>query len=189
MCGGVRRIAEFIYAGVEYSYITPIDCSLMGKGVRRRELIVAALQQGGVASQAEVCALLEEHGVEATQATVSRDLREIGAIKSADGYRLVGQELNGSGGSSGVTQKSMRQALETFLVSADVAGNLLVLRTGPGQAQVVAVEFDRYPHPEVVGVIAGDDTIFLAITSVKAAGDLRDQVLSMAGLGVTGGAK
>jgi transcriptional regulator of arginine metabolism len=161
----------------------------MGKGVRRRELIAAALQQGTVASQAEVCALLEEHGVGATQATVSRDLRELGAIKSADGYRLMGYESNGASQSNGATQKSMRQALETFLVSADVAGNLVVLRTGPGQAQVVAVEFDRHPQPEVVGVIAGDDTIFLAMTSVSASHALCDQVLSMAGLGVTGGAK
>ncbi len=159
----------------------------MGKGVRRRELIVAALQQGTVASQAEVCALLESHGVEATQATVSRVLRELGAIKSADGYRPMGQASNGSAGLYSNSEKSMRQALETFLVSAEVAGNLLVLKTGPGQAQVVAVEFDRHPQPQVVGVIAGDDTIFLALKNQKCANAMRDRVIDLAGLSRSGG--
>jgi transcriptional regulator of arginine metabolism len=161
----------------------------MGRGVRRRELIAAALSRGSVASQASLCAMLHEHGITATQATVSRDLRELGAVKTADGYRLIGTESNGVAVQSGVSDKSMRQTLETFLVAAEVAGNLLVLKTGPGQAQVVAVEFDRKSQPEVVGVIAGDDTIFLATGSEDEALALCDRVRELAGLGEIGAGK
>ena len=161
----------------------------MGRGVRRRELIAAALSRGSAESQAGLCAMLHEHGITATQATVSRDLREIGAVKTADGYRLIGGESNGVAIHPGASDKSMRQALETFLVAAEPAGNLLVLKTGPGQAQVVAVEFDRQSQPEVVGVIAGDDTIFLATGSERQAVDLCERGREMAGLGDAGGGK
>lgn len=162
--------------------------SLMGKGVRRRELIAAALQQGGVASQAELCEVLYAHGIAATQATVSRDLRALGVVKTPDGYRLLHGESNGvAHHGSGEAARALVQALETFVVSARVAGNLLVLRTGPGQAQVVAVEFDRHPMPEVVGVIAGDDTIFLAVEDDAGAHDLCARVRDMAGLTESGG--
>lgn len=150
----------------------------MGKGVRRRELIAAALQQGAVASQAELCEVLGAHGITATQATVSRDLRELGVVKSTEGYRLLGTESNGTT----TNGKAMRQALETFVASAQAAGNLVVLKTGPGQAQVVAVEFDRHPMAKVVGVIAGDDTIFLAVENDAAARKVCAHVRDLAGL-------
>jgi len=158
----------------------------MGKGVRRRELIAAALQQGAVASQAELCEVLCAHGITATQATVSRDLRELGVVKSTDGYRLLSSETNGTATTGTGAGKAMRQTLETFVVSAQAAGNLVVLKTGPGQAQVVAVEFDRHPMPEVVGVIAGDDTIFLAVENDAAARKLCTQVRDLSGLPVGG---
>jgi transcriptional regulator of arginine metabolism len=161
----------------------------MGKGVRRRELIAAALSRGLATSQAGLCAMLHEHGITATQATVSRDLRELGAVKTADGYRLIASEANGVAVPTGASDKSMRQTLETFLVGADVACNLVVLKTGPGQAQVVALEFDRKSQPEVVGVIAGDDTIFLATGSEDEALALCDRVRELAGLGEIGEGK
>ena len=161
----------------------------MGKGVRRRELIAAALSRGSVASQASLCAMLHDHGITATQATVSRDLRELGAVKTAGGYRLIGPESNSVIDADAGSDKSMRQALETFLVSAEVAGNLLVLKTGPGQAQVVAVEFDRKSQPEVVGVIAGDDTIFLATINQATAEKLCERVRDLASLGDIGDGK
>ncbi len=159
----------------------------MGSGVRRRELIAAMLQQGGAASQADLCAMLLAHGISATQATISRDLRELGASKGPGGYFLPGSDgaLNQSTAEAG---KSLRQALQTYLRSAEPAGNLLVLRTGPGQAQVVALEFDRHPQNGVVGVIAGDDTIFLAMATARAAVDLASHVKAMAGLARIGGA-
>jgi transcriptional regulator of arginine metabolism len=153
----------------------------MGKGLRRRQLISTMLQQGQVASQSDLCAMLEKHGIPTTQATVSRDLRELGAVKGPNGYRLFGSESNGVPGSA-IEGKSFRQSLETYVTSAEPAGNLVVLRTGPGQAQVVAVELDKHPQESVIGVIAGDDTIFIAMTSVRQAARLAQSVRDTAGL-------
>jgi len=144
------------------------------------------LEHHGAASQAELRDLLAEHGISATQATISRDLRELGASKGPGGYFLP--RIDVSGHSSQASEKSLRQVLETYVVSAEPAGNLLVLKTGPGQAQVVALEFDRHPQDGVVGVIAGDDTIFLAMTSVRAAIDLAGKLRTLAKLTSIGGA-
>lgn len=146
------------------------------------------LHHGGAASQADLCSMLLGHGISATQATISRDLRELGASKGPAGYFLPGTEIGGFTPPSETNGKSLRQALQTFLVGAEPAGNLLVLRTGVGQAQVVAVEFDRHPQNEVVGVIAGDDTIFLAMSTPRAAAELAAKVRSLAGIARIGGA-
>lgn len=146
------------------------------------------LQQGGAASQADLCQMLVTHGISATQATISRDLRELGASKGPGGYFLPGGDMNGLAGTMADTAgKSLRQALQTYVRSANPAGNLLVLRTGPGQAQVVALEFDRHPQSGVVGVIAGDDTIFLAMETPRAASDLAGQVRAWANIARIGG--
>lgn len=145
------------------------------------------LQQGGAASQADLCQMLLAHGISATQATISRDLRELGASKGPGGYFLPGGEMAPIASVGEVAGKSLRQALQTYLRAADPAGNLLVLRTGPGQAQVVALEFDRHPQNGVVGVIAGDDTIFLAMETPRAASDLAGQVRAWANIARIGG--
>ncbi|MBX3322883.1 MAG: hypothetical protein KF757_07830 [Phycisphaeraceae bacterium] len=157
----------------------------MGKGVRRRQLIASVLQQGNFASQAELCDMLKSHGISATQATVSRDLRELGAVKGPTGYRLFASDKNAIPGTT-LEGRTFRLALETYVISAKPAGNLVVLRTGVGQAQVVAVELDRHPQEGVIGVIAGDDTIFIALTSPRQAARLAKSVCDVADIGRPG---
>lgn len=153
----------------------------MGKGARRRQIIASLLQSGQVMSQSDLCEALQSQGIDATQATISRDLRELRAVKGPNGYRIFGGEGE-SLPSTTLEGRSFRQALESYVVSAEPAGNLVVLRTGPGQAQVVAVELDRHPQRGVIGVLAGDDTIFLAMASVRQAARLAQSVRDLSGI-------
>ena len=115
-------------------------------------------------SQTELAELLAGGGIEVTQATLSRDLEELGALKlrGVDGgapiYRIP--EDGGPRPMTGGTSKLARLLAE-LLVSFDGSGNLAVLRTPPGAAQFLASAIDRAGLPEVVGTIAGDDTILV----------------------------
>ncbi len=116
-------------------------------------------------SQSELVRLLAENGIEVTQATLSRDLDELGAVKlrAADSGAAVyvipedGSPVRGVQGGTG----RLSRLLGELLTSADGAGNLAVLRTPPGAAQFLASAIDRATLAEVVGTIAGDDTIIV----------------------------
>jgi len=131
----------------------------------RQARIVELLSSNAVRSQTELAALLAEEGIEATQATLSRDLEELGAVKlrAADGgvgVYVVPEDGNPVRGVSGGTDRVSR-LLSELLVSTDASGNLAVLRTPPGAAQYLASALDRASLAEVVGTIAGDDTILV----------------------------
>lgn len=133
--------------------------------VARQATIVDLIWQRAVHSQAELIVLLEHHGIETTQATLSRDLDELGAVKlrGADGgtpvYRIPEDGSPVRGVEGGTTRLS--RLLGELLVSADASGNLAVLRTPPGAAQYLASALDRAALHDVVGTIAGDDTIMV----------------------------
>lgn len=130
----------------------------MTKTVRQskiRELI----ENKEVRNQEELRSLLIKNGIEATQATLSRDLREIGAVKSADGYSL---SFNGNGHAHGPGDEFNR-LIKLFLSQVQYAGNIALLKTAPGNAHALAVAIDRAKIEGVLGTLAGDDTIF-AIT-------------------------
>ncbi|QUQ72598.1 ArgR family transcriptional regulator [Kutzneria sp. CA-103260] len=131
----------------------------------RQGRIVELVSQRAVRSQSELAKLLASEGIETTQATLSRDLDELGAVKlrGADGGAPVyvipedGSPVRGvEGGLSRLTR-----LLGELLVSADSSGNLAVLRTPPGAAHFLASALDRAALHDVVGTIAGDDTIFV----------------------------
>jgi transcriptional regulator of arginine metabolism len=129
----------------------------------RQARIVAILSSRSVRSQSELAALLAEEGIEVTQATLSRDLEELGAVKlrGADGgvgAYVVPEDGSPVRGVSGGTERVSRLMSE-LLVSTDASGNLAVLRTPPGAAHYLASAIDRAALPYVVGTIAGDDTI------------------------------
>jgi transcriptional regulator of arginine metabolism len=127
---------------------------------QRRAAIRDLLTQGPAATQAWLVRALEDLGFGATQSSVSRDLRELGAIKTAAGYELP-TEQDGDDGQV--------LAVANLLRSVQPAGsNLLVIHTGVGAAQRVAVALDRSGWPGMVGTIAGDDTIFVATESSHA---------------------
>ena len=126
----------------------------------RRAAIRELLLQGPAATQAWLVSALQDLGHPATQSSVSRDLREIGAIKTARGYELP------AGDGSGDEQLT---AVADLLRSITAAGsNLLVIHTGVGAAQRVGLALDRCGWPGIVGTIAGDDTVFVATESAHA---------------------
>ena len=131
----------------------------------RQARIVALLSAQSVHSQSELAALLAGEGIEVTQATLSRDLEELGAVKlrGADGgtgVYIVPEDGSPVRGVSGGTERVTR-LLSDLLVSTDASGNLAVLRTPPGAAHYLASAIDRAALPYVVGTIAGDDTILV----------------------------
>ncbi|GAB90465.1 arginine repressor [Gordonia rhizosphera] len=131
----------------------------------RHARIIAILSTNQVRSQAELQRILATEGIDATQATLSRDLDELGAVKlrAADGgagVYVVPEDGSPVRGVSGGTDRLSR-LLSELLVSSDSSGNLAVLRTPPGAAHYLASAIDRASLPDVVGTIAGDDTIFV----------------------------
>jgi transcriptional regulator of arginine metabolism len=125
----------------------------------RRNTIRELLVRGPVATQQLLVAELARRGFRATQSSVSRDLREIGAIKTTRGYELEAEDVSGN---------PEFNAIGEFVRAILPAGpHLLVLRTAIGAAQRVALALDRAGWPEVVGNIGGDDTVFVATDSAN----------------------
>ena len=131
----------------------------------RQARIVAILSSSSISSQGELAARLADEGIDVTQATLSRDLEELGAVKlrGADGgvgVYIVPEDGSPVRGVSGGTDR-MSRLLGELLVSTDASGNLAVLRTPPGAAHYLASAIDRAALPDVVGTLAGDDTILV----------------------------
>lgn len=123
----------------------------------RRDAIRHLLLKGPASTQQSVVAALRASGFEATQSSVSRDLRELGAIKTAAGYELVapGNE----------TDSDLAQVSDLLKSVAAAGPNLLVIKTAIGAAQRVALALDRSDWPEIIGNVGGDDTVFTATGS------------------------
>jgi transcriptional regulator of arginine metabolism len=121
----------------------------------RRRAIARLLGERTIERQSELVELLREQGFTATQSSVSRDLRDMGAAKLKRGYSLPEQLANGNG-------QSLQQAAEFVREIRAAGANLLVVTTAIGAAQRVAVTLDRIDWPEIVGTLSGDDTIFIA---------------------------
>jgi transcriptional regulator of arginine metabolism len=127
----------------------------------RRQAIVKILRDQAVGRQAELVRLLRKQGYEATQSSVSRDLRELGVGKMGDRYILPSAEH--------APQHDEFAALNGFVREVRAAGaTITVVRTATGSAQSVALAVDRAAWPEVVGTISGDDTIFVATSGARA---------------------
>jgi transcriptional regulator of arginine metabolism len=120
----------------------------------RRDAILQLLRSGEVRRQSELTRLLQQRGFSVTQSSVSRDLRELGALKASGRYLLPPAGNVRAEGDFGVVAQ--------FVRTLQIAGSLIVLKTTIGAAQSVAVAIDRAEWPEAVGTISGDDTIFIA---------------------------
>ncbi|MBL8729197.1 MAG: arginine repressor [Planctomycetes bacterium] len=130
----------------------------------RRQRILALLERGPVRNQAELQQQLADAGHEVNQATLSRDLRALGVVKGTDGYELPTAPL-----SPQTAHQSLWHAVHTWLVGADAAQNLVVLRTPAGGAQPLGVALDRAQLPGLVGTIAGDDTVLAICADARKA--------------------
>lgn len=126
---------------------------------RRLSAIRQLVEHEAVHSQEQLRQRLVAVGFDVTQATLSRDIKELGLVKrAADGsYQPAGAEA--SSPASAVV--ALSRALGEYLLSVDLSQQLLVVKTGPGQAQLLGLAIDRARLPEVVGTIAGDDTILV----------------------------
>jgi transcriptional regulator of arginine metabolism len=135
-----------------------------------------------VRTQQELATVLRERGFRATQATISRDVAELGLVKAErDGVqayalppRLVEAETTG--------EDRLRALLHDLPVEIRQAGTLLVIRTLPGSAHAIAAALDRARWPEIAGSIGGDDTVFIAIPDRRALERVRRRLVEMARL-------
>jgi transcriptional regulator of arginine metabolism len=139
----------------------------------RQAQILKLIRGRSIATQEELAEELAAAGVEASQVTLSRDIRELGLVKTAAGYH----EPSANGPES--NRDNLPRVLQEFLRDIRVAQNLVVLKTIPGGAQPVARALDTEERPEIVGTVAGDDTIFIASPNASAAKSLQKKLLDL----------
>ena len=134
----------------------------------RQSVIRELVERESITSQEQLRTRLHERGIDATQATLSRDIRELGLVKrTADGaYRSVGSVANGNPDDAALV---LADRMADRLRHQEVVGHMIVLRTDPGQAQGLAIAIDRAEVADVAGTIAGDDTILVICRSPEGA--------------------
>jgi transcriptional regulator of arginine metabolism len=141
-------------------YIRPIS------RLNRQGVILDLLRQGPLASQGELRRELDKRGFRVTQATLSRDIHRLGLVKVPEGYTLP-QAV--AAGPARAPAPGLERLFREFVREVREAQNLLVVRTAVGTAQSVAVAWDAAAWPEVVGTVAGDDTILVICPNKKTA--------------------
>lgn len=151
--------------------------------MRRREEILRIVRSTAVHSQDELLAELRRHGFRVTQPTLSRDLKELGLVKTPAGY--VSPEALAP--VAAFTPRESRehrleQLLRDSVVFAEAAVNMVVIKTPPAAAQPLASAIDSAPIDDVLGTIGGDDTIFVAFRTPAAAAAFARRVHQAAGL-------
>jgi transcriptional regulator of arginine metabolism len=153
----------------------------------RHGRIEELIRSGAVTSQTQLGELLAAEGVQVTQATLSRDLEELGAVKlrSRDGgpaVYLIPEDGHRALRPAEQAPARLVRLLRELLNGTDHSGNLAVLRTPPGAAHYLASAIDRSGVPEVVGTIAGDDTILVVARAADGGAALAARLAGWAGL-------
>ena len=154
----------------------------------RHQQIVDLVSQHEIHSQVELAALLADQGVHVTQATLSRDLVELDAVKVRSISGALIYAVPGEGGDRRPTAPGETAAGTTrlarlcseLLVSAEASANLVVLRTPPGAAQFLASAFDKAELPDILGTIAGDDTLLVIGRDPQGGDELVRRFLALA---------
>ena len=143
----------------------------------RQSQILDVIDHDAVASQEALRQRLHERGIEATQATISRDLKELGLVKRAGDGAYV---RPGSDRGSAEASAQLRRSVGSLMRGLERVDAMLVVRTDRGQAQGLAEWIDRAQMPEVAGTLAGDDTILLVCRGAKAAEAVEQSLSGMA---------
>jgi transcriptional regulator of arginine metabolism len=149
--------------------------------IERRDQVRRLIAAGGVHTQAELVAALAARGMEVTQATISRDLAGLGVVRGFRGGRLTYLLPDDMTDGTGAAQTRLRRLLADLPLQVGETAPLVVLRTSPGAANAIASSIDLSAWDEVVGTIAGDDTIFVACTDASAMRRFRDRLEGMLG--------
>ena len=154
--------------------VPPSSEAALAARAARRQVVADLLARNEVHSQPQLAALLEVEGIQASQATLSRDLRDLGARRTVAGYRLPESPrrvrrreervVQAASPGRGFSRRGVRSVART--------GAMLVLRTDPGQAEAVARRIDEADWHGVLGTIAGQDTVFAAMVSAAVARDI-----------------
>lgn len=147
---------------------------------QRQHKVALILGREKVASQSELVRLLAEQGVEATQVTVSRDLEELGAIKVRTGAGATAYALPEEALERPASEVHLRRVLGEWLADINSSGNLVLVRTPPGCAHVVASALDRSGLADIAGTVAGDDTVLVVAAEAVGGAALADRLARMA---------
>jgi transcriptional regulator of arginine metabolism len=131
---------------------------MISKKARQGKILELARKRQ-VRSQEELSSLLLREGIPVAQSTLSRDIRELGLVKIRGSYQISG-ELH-----SAPPAEVLRRAFTQFVIRTGVSGNIVMIQTSPGNAHSVGVVLDAAQWPEVLGTVAGDDTIFVLLRS------------------------
>jgi transcriptional regulator of arginine metabolism len=137
----------------------------------RHHRILELIAREPMVTQEDMVRRLTQQGLKVTQATLSRDIKELGLAKSAEGYAAPGTMAEPA-----PPTPSLSRLLREFVIDVREAQNLLVIKTSPGSAQPVAAALDAESWPELVGTIAGDDTILLISSGNKSCQHLSKRI-------------
>jgi transcriptional regulator of arginine metabolism len=155
--------------------------STLGKP-QRQHRILRMLEEQPVSSQAQLVQMLEADGIVATQATVSRDLEDLGAVKVRIPGGATAYAIPEYTRASAPSDDHLKRLMSEFVVEVAHSANLVVLRTPPGSAHVVASALDRASLPAVLGTIAGDDTVVVVCNETVGGAGIAAELAGLAGL-------
>ena len=147
----------------------------MKKG--RQEKILELISKYEIDTQDDLMDMLREHGYKVTQATVSRDIRDLNLVKvstSKGSYKYVVSRAPLSNNVTGISL--LKSSVSDSVIGVTCANNLIVVRTTPGMAQAVATLVDRLPDEEILGCVAGDDTIIIVTPDDDSAQDAAERL-------------
>jgi transcriptional regulator of arginine metabolism len=150
----------------------------MSSVAARRAIAIKLIKAGKISSQSDLVKELKRSGFVVTQATASRDLEEIGAIRGRDSKGLARYLISESDDQS--IARSMPLPAE-LIISVEASGNLAVVRTPPGGAQFLASSLDHSGIASIIGTIAGDDTVLVVSRKASGGSELAKELLSYAG--------
>ena len=144
---------------------------------RRQRQILEIIRRQPVGTQRELAAALREAGFTVTQATVSRDIKELGLMKASDGrtlrYTAPGEQP------VALTEDRLRRLFRDYVLAVEANESLVVVKTVPGAAQGVASGLDHVRWPDILGTVAGDDTIFVAVRSRRLVAGLQSRLAAL----------
>ena len=149
---------------------------------QRQHRIARLLEEQAISSQGQIVEMLASEGVVATQATVSRDLEDLGAVKvripgGATAYAVPEHSKDAAS-----PDDHLRRVMGEFVVDVAHSANLVVLRTSPGSAHVIGSALDRAGYPDVLGTVAGDDTLILVCADNVGGAAVASRLAGLAGL-------
>ena len=143
---------------------------MVNSATARRAKVISLVQSGAIKSQTDLVRELKKVGYRVTQATASRDLEDIGAVRSSQGYHLANS-----------SDDSLARVLtnEKLILSVEASGNLAVVKTPPGGAQLLASNLDHSGIKSIIGTIAGDDTVLVVARKANGGADLAKELVKL----------